>query len=256
MSTMSTMQMEVKKDLHTEQHFDLQFPDSFVLDYDTYYEDMRYNDIRRCKLLLFAQCLGQNKQLEHTKLEYEAIKNRRTITDRILYNLDVGHYSNQCINMYLYIKPFTKEYAVRKLEKGCLNRTIQKSRVHNIRCVWSEPKFVDLYHNICYKLASNLDVNSCVNSGSIKQKILNGDVKLQNVANLSSKEMCPKKYEKIDQKINKRANLDRKIKFSELYKCRKCKRNQCTTERRYARSLDEGTDLTIHCLFCGHSWLA
>ena len=95
-----------------------------------------------------------------------------------------------------------------------------------------------------------------MNSDSIKKKILNKDVNLQEVANMSSKELCPKKYEKIDQKINKRTNLELKIKFSELYKCSKCKRNQCTTERRYARSLDEGTDLTIHCLFCSHSWLA
>ena len=128
--------------------------------------------------------------------------------------------------------------------------------MHNIRCVWSEPKFVNLYHNICYKLAINLDSDSCVKSESIKKKIINQEVQLQDVANMSSKELCPKKYEKIDQKINKRTNLERKIKFSELYKCSKCKRNQCTTERRYARSLDEGTDLTVHCLFCGHNWNA
>jgi DNA-directed RNA polymerase subunit M/transcription elongation factor TFIIS len=236
--------------------FKLKFPHSFVLDYDTYYEDMRYNNIRRCKLLLFGQCIGTPEQLESKKLYYEVIKNRRVLTDRILYNLGIGHYSNTQINRYLYDKQFTKEYVVRKLEKGCLNRAIQKSRVHNIRCVWSEPKFVDLYHSICYKLASNLDVDSCIKSGAIKEKIINGDVELQEVANMSSKTLCPKKYEKIDQKINKRTNLERKIKFSELYKCRKCKRNQCTTERRYARSLDEGTDLTIHCLFCGHSWCA
>lgn len=239
-----------------ERHFTLKFPESFVLDYDTYYEDTRYNNIRRCKLLLFGQCLGENKQLQNEKLKGDAIKNMKILTNKIFYDLDIADDITNCINQYLYPKIFTKEYIVKKLEKGCLNRAIYKSRVHNIRCVWSEPKFVNLYHNICYKLASNLDVESCVNSESIKTRILNNEVELQDVANMSSKELCPKKYEKIDQKINKRNNLERKIKFSELYKCRKCKRNQCTTERRYARSLDEGTDLTIHCLFCGNKWCA
>ena len=251
-----TSTFSTKIDSPSERHFELKYPNAFVLDYDTYYEDMRYNATRRCKLILFAQCLGQNEQLMDEKRNNEVIKNKRISTNNVLYDLAIGELTTQLINSYLYPKIFTKEYIIRNLERGCLNRAIQKSRVHNIRCVWSETKFVDLYHNICYKLASNLDVNSCVNSGSIKQKILDGDVDLQNVANISSKELCPKKYEKLDQKINKRSNLERKVKFSELYKCRKCKRNQCTTERRYARSLDEGTDLTIHCLFCGHSWCA
>ena len=101
-----------------------------------------------------------------------------------------------------------------------------------------------------------MDSQSCINSDYIKNKILNNDVDLQNVANMKSKELCPKKYEKIEKKINQRNNLERKIKYSELYKCRKCKRNQCTTERRYARSIDEGVDLTVTCVFCSHSWNA
>ena len=68
--------------------------------------------------------------------------------------------------------------------------------------------------------------------------------------------VATKKYIKIDEKINKRNNQESKIKYSELYRCRKCKRNQTTTERRYARSLDEGVDLTIICLFCGNRWNA
>jgi DNA-directed RNA polymerase subunit M/transcription elongation factor TFIIS len=240
----------------TEKHFNLKFPDSFVLDYDTYYEDTRYNSIRRCKLILFSQCLGDNIHIKAEKLNNEKINNMRIATNNLLYTLKIGDSTTQNINKYLYPKLFTKEYIIRNLERGCLNRTINKGRVHNIRCVWSESRFVDLYHNICYKLASNLDTNSCINSGAIRERILNGEIDLKNVANLTSKELCPKKYEKIDKKINKRTTLERKVKFSELYKCRKCKRNQCTTERRYARSLDEGTDLTIHCLFCGHSWNA
>ena len=228
--------------------------DIFALDYDTYYADDKYNEIRRCKIILFSQCLGKNESLDSDQKMGNIINNKRLLYTKLLKDLNIDFGSIRIINNYLNSKIVTKESIVKNLEKGCLNRAIDKSRIYNIRCVWSEPKFVDLYHNICYKLASNLDETSSINSDFIKKKILNNEVNLQHVANLSSKELCPMKYEKIEQKINKRNNLERKIKFSELYKCRKCKHNQCTTERRYARSLDEGTDLTILCLFCGHSW--
>ena len=237
-----------------EPHFTLNFPDSFSLDYDTYYADEKYNAVRRCKILLFSQCLGKNTELDANKQMGDAINIKRNLITKVCKDLNIIQSSAYDINNYLYPKILTKEYIIKNLEKGCLNRAIDKSRIYNIRCVWSEPNFVNLYHTICYKLASNLDEHSSINSDYIKKKILNNDVDLHQVANLSSKELCPKKYEKLDQKINKRNNLERKVKFSELYRCRKCKRNQCTTERRYARSLDEGTDLTIFCLFCGHSW--
>jgi len=241
---------------NNKKYFTLDYPDSFALDYNTYYQDINYNSVRRCKLILFGQCIGKNPEIDTKLISNDESKYKKLYTNKILDSLNIGDELTQNINNYLYKKLYTKEHIVKNLERGCLNRAINKSRIHNIRCVWSEPKFVDLYHNICYKLASNIDTNSCINSDYIKNKILNNEVDLQNVANMQSKELCPKKYEKIDKKINDRNNLERKIKFSELYRCRKCKRNQCTTERRYARSADEGTDLTIHCLFCGHSWLS
>jgi DNA-directed RNA polymerase subunit M/transcription elongation factor TFIIS len=239
-----------------EKHFELSFPHAFVLDYEKYYNDPAYNNIRRCKMMLFSQCIGELDFSPADRMRHDIDKYRKYLTDAILENLAVQKSTIKRINTYLYSTPFNMEYIVTKLEKGCLNRAIEKSRTYDIRCVWSEPKFVDLYHNICYKLSSNLDSNSCVKSDYIRKKIIGNTVDLSNVANLSSKDLCPKKYEKIDQKIDKRNNLERKIKFSEMYKCSKCKRNQCTTERRYARAIDEGVDLTIHCVFCGHSWCA
>lgn len=229
---------------------DLQFPNAIVLDYD-YYDDDRYNAIRRCKLMLFSQCLGKTCLAE---LEGNIVKTQKKLLITYLTKFGLSKNSSKCVAAYAYPFIYTKEYIVKNLERGCLNRTIVKSNDYNIRGVWSNPKFVSLYHDICYKIASNLDVTSVINSDYITKKILKNEVNINMVANMSSKELCPKKYEKIDMKINQRTNLERKIKYSELYRCRKCKRNQCTTERRYNRSLDEGVNLTIICLFCGHEW--
>ena len=158
------------------------------------------------------------------------------------------------INEYSHEKLFTKEYIVKNLERGCLNRAVEKSKTYNIRCVWSNTKFTDLYHSICYKVAANLDNKSIVQSDYIRQKVLNKTCKISDVANLSSTELCPRKYEKILLKLDKRTNAEHKKKYSELYRCRKCKKNQTVTERRYNRSLDEGINLMIICTLCGYQW--
>lgn len=239
-----------------EKHFTLEFPNAIPLSYETYYADENYNAIRRCKIILFSDCLGSNKELDAAaKKKYISDRKRKDI-NKIFAELKLPDATISNIMSYLFEKIITKEHIVKQLERGCLNRTINKSKLYNIRCIWADARFVDLYHNICYKLATNLDENSSINSEYVKNKILRNEFDLQDVANMSSKDLCPDRYEKIDKKINQRNNLDRKIKYSELYKCSKCKRSQCTTERRYARSLDEGTDLTVICLFCGHSWCA
>ena len=143
---------------------------------------------------------------------------------------------------------------VKELEISCLNQTMKKAKTLNIRCVWSNDKFVNLYHSICYKISVNLDEKSTVGSDYLKTKILNQEYSLEDITNMSTRELCPIKYQKLDQKLNKRMSLETKVKYSELYRCRKCKRNQCITERRYNRSLDEGVNLMIKCTFCGNSW--
>jgi DNA-directed RNA polymerase subunit M/transcription elongation factor TFIIS len=198
-----------------------------------YYQGENFNNIRRCKLLLFNHCLGDNKVFND---KCAKIINESKITDEDL------------------LIKFSKEYVCEQLEKGCLNRSIKKAKEYNIRCIWSNPNFIDIYHSICYKLTINIDINSSIKSDYIINKIINQDIDLTDMANMKSKDLCPEKYIQIDEKMFKRTNLKRKIKFSELYRCRKCKRNQTTTERRYNRSLDEGVNLTIKCLFCGNTW--
>ena len=84
-----TSTISTKMDSPSERHFELKYPNAFVLDYDTYYEDMRYNATRRCKLILFAQCLGQNEQLMYEKRNNEVIKNKRIAT--------VNEITNGCV---------------------------------------------------------------------------------------------------------------------------------------------------------------
>ena len=222
------------------------------LNYTPYYDDPKYNHLRRCKIILFSECLGEFSTKDD--MEYEIIQSKQSYITKYFKYMN---FSNKTINIILqYTFPilYTKKYICVEIEKSCLTRAIENSKNQNIRCIWSNDKFVNIYHDICYKIAINLDSTSVVKSNYIKDKIVNKDCVLQDIANLTDKELCPDIYIIIDKKIETRNNLKTTIKFSELYKCFKCKRNQCTTERVYNRSIDEGINLMINCTFCGNRW--
>ena len=233
--------------------FKLNFPNAISLPY-SYYENPQYNELRRCKLILFGECMGETLQLDLVKMHGDTINTKKSIITDILNKAEMRRSIINIINGYMHDKIYTKEYIITSLEKGCLNRAVVKSKTYNIRCVWSNEKFTNLYHSICYKVATNLDKNSIVKSDYIRQKILDKTCKISDIANLTSTELCPKKYNKIKQKLDKRFNAEHKKKYSELYHCKKCKRNQTVTERRYNRSLDEGVNLMIICTFCSYQW--
>ena len=225
---------------------DITFPNAVPLDIKFYNNDA-YNKLRRCKLILLSECLGNNSdfiekynkcdKIINTMLQMFSIKVVKTIGDYLIK---------------------TKQNIIEEIERGCLNTSIQKAKKHNIRCVWTNSSFINLYHSICYKTSININISSSVQSKHLYNIIMDDqeNIKLCDIANMSSKKLCPAKYIVIDEKIKKRLNFEHKVKYSMLYWCSKCKRNQTTTERRYARSLDEGVDLTINCVFCGHSWNA
>ena len=150
-------------------HFKLNFPNSIPLPY-SYYENPQYNELRRCKLMLFGECMGSGEQLKLFKLQGDTINTGKAIVSKLLKKIDMRRMIINITHEYMFEKLYTKEYIIKNLERGCLNRAVEKSKSYNIRCVWSNEKFTNLYHSICYKVASNLDANSVVKSDYIRQK--------------------------------------------------------------------------------------
>ena len=138
------------------------------------------------------------------------------------------------------------------IENSCANETIRKARENNLRCVWDNALFVNIYHTICYSIISILNQES----NSLLKKILNNEINLNNIANMPCKELSPEKYVNIMHEINKRINTEQTVKFTKMYFCKKCKKNQTTAERVQNRSNDESSSFFITCLFCNSKWFS
>ena len=234
-----------------KQHFKLNFPNSEPIPFE-YYVDPKYNELRRCKLLLFTNCLNASAVVFEN--DSKNINLKRKIIFDLLAAAGFEKNTAKITRNYVYEEVYSKFQIAKNIEKSCLNRTISKSRHYNIRAIWETLKFRDLYHEICYKIAVNIDSKSIIGSIHLISLIRDKNVNLSDIANLSGKKLCPEKYEKITKKINLRVNQEVKIKYSSLYRCFRCKNNKCTSERVYNRSLDEGVNLLITCTVCYNEW--
>jgi DNA-directed RNA polymerase subunit M/transcription elongation factor TFIIS len=145
------------------------------------------------------------------------------------------------------IKKSTK--IIKQIEQSCANQSHQLSVKLDVEPVWDNIQFQNIYHSICYKIFNGIQQSPIFRNG-----ITNKNINLNTIAEMNNENIFPGKFENIRNKIKQRFSVKRTLKYSELYKCRKCLKNQCTLEKRYNRSLDEGINLTIHCLFCGNSW--
>jgi len=184
------------------------------------YNHPNYNIIRRTKLILFGDIMNNYKKF-----------NLLTYTKKISMITDV--------------------------EKSCYRATLDKasSSEYDIPILWNNIRFENLYHSVCYNVAMNLDSTSIIGSTYLSDSILNKKIPINNIGKLSSRLMCPQIYTLLDKKIDKIVNVENNVKTTELYKCFKCKRNQCTVETVINRSLDEGSGFIIRCMFCGNHWI-
>lgn len=187
------------------------------LPWDPFYNDPDYTPLRKIKIILINSALHSTEQF--------SLLNREC---RLKMSTDI--------------------------EIGCLDATLIAAKKHDIICSWTEQAFEDIYHNICYKVISLLNIQEPTGSRSLIEKIFNNKINLKELAALPEKDLCPEKYADILQYIDKRSNAVMSVKYTELHFCRKCKRNQATEERVQNRSNDEGCTYRITCLFCGNKW--
>ncbi len=188
-----------------------------ALAFHPFYTDVDYNNYRRLKLLLLSDALGYSE-----------------LYNRLPYDIKMN---------YIMI-----------IENSCLNETIRKAREYDIRCVWEEKQFVNIYHSTCYSVINVLNIALDTGSAVLVDKIFNNEIDSSILASLSIEELCPEKYEDMKKKIEQRSNMEENVKYTELYFCRKCKHNKATAQRVQNRSNDEGSSFHITCLFCHNKW--
>ena len=143
------------------------------------------------------------------------------------------------------------------LEKGIFNATIEDAKRRHIHCVWENPEFSTLYEIISRRVISNLDAASYVQNKRLLTRLRDGEFKPHDIAFMTFAELCPEKWgNMIEMAIKREAKMlevDKSM-ATEMFKCTKCGKRQCTYYEMQTRSADEPMTQFIRCLNCGKQW--
>ena len=193
----------------------LLFPNSVPLA-AYFYSAPNYNDIRRAKLMMFGDSLSKYEEFSKKMI---AAKNE----------------------------------FLKYLERGCYSLARTRCIKKGFDAAWDNDNFVSMYHDICYKLVVNIDRDSLVDSMYLTNKLLDGSVRHQDAAAMTSQDMAPDKYVDVLNRI-KLMNEEVKIKTSKLYTCPKCKHQETVLSQIQDRSNDENSSLIALCVYCRFQW--
>ncbi len=183
------------------------------------YYEKRYNTVRRAKLILFSSVFKQHPKF----LE-------KTVTERFAL--------------------------IEKIERACSNYTIDKSKELNIPTKWENQDYQYIYSIICAKIAANIDQTNNVCNTYLCNAILQNEIDVTMLPKMTSQELFPEKYKTVLSKLELSKNVEKTVRTTAMYTCRRCKKSECTYENLYNRSLDEGVNLIITCVSCGKEWKA
>jgi len=163
----------------------------------------------------------------------------------------------RCNHVAILNKEFNNEALSKQIEKQLYNASIRIAKDRFIIRKWDNLLFKHLYVSKIRSFYSNIAEDSYVKNNTFKSKILNGDIKIENISELSVYDICPENWaELLDKKI-KRDKLKYEMKpkaMTDQFKCRKCSGRSCSYYEVQTRSADEPMTQFISCLDCGNRW--
>lgn len=156
----------------------------------------------------------------------------------------------QLFNEFIYFKNMTKcdklNY-ISEVEHGCYKKAVEISIQNRVDNDFKDSIFQNIYRLVSSKVLYNIQHNN-----EFINLINSQEYAPEKFGFLTFKELAPVKYEKI-KKLSK-YEYEGKVKYSNMYVCKKCKEKKCTIKKVINRSLDEGTNFMITCGECGHFW--
>ena len=145
----------------------------------------------------------------------------------------------------------------KNIEKSIFNYSIQEAKTRKIIRKWENRFFVLLYTDKLKSIWMNLNDNTYVGNKNLLTRIKKGDIKTKDLAFMTHQELYPEIWkELIEAKIKRDENKfeDDKRGATSEFKCRKCKKRECSYYQLQTRSADEPMTTFVTCLNCGNNW--
>ena len=143
------------------------------------------------------------------------------------------------------------------IEKGIYNKSIKFSDDNNITKKWSNKIFLDYYKINCVKLYANLNKNSYIKNKRLFNRIIDKEFTGLELSDCKPQRLFPehwKPYLDLKSKRDRALYEINKESATDIYKCGRCKKRECSYYQLQTRSADEPMTTFITCLNCGLRW--
>ena len=143
------------------------------------------------------------------------------------------------------------------LERGIYNHSLIQAKSRKIRRVWENPEFRAMYEIIAKRVIANLDGSSYVGNNRLLTRLRDGEFRPHDIPGMTYLELFPEKWSELAEIAIKREakmlEVDKSM-ATDMFKCSRCQKRQCTYYEMQTRSADEPMTQFIRCLNCGKQW--
>lgn len=143
------------------------------------------------------------------------------------------------------------------MEIGIYNWCINECGNRRIARNWSNPKFMKLYVEKARSVICNVDKDSYVKNTKLLNRIKEKEFCPHELAFMKPENVHPEIWSDTVDILMKKYEIAYETKLvamTDMFKCGRCKKRECTFSEVQTRSADEPMTVFIRCINCGNKW--
>jgi DNA-directed RNA polymerase subunit M/transcription elongation factor TFIIS len=142
-------------------------------------------------------------------------------------------------------------------ERGIFNASLDDAKRRGVHRVWENQEFQNVYMINARRTIANIDPKSYIQNPRLLDRFRDGEFRPHEIAFMNYSDLYPEKWgPMIELAIKREAKMlevDKSM-ATDMFKCSRCGKRQCTYYEMQTRSADEPMTQFIRCLNCGKQW--
>lgn len=143
------------------------------------------------------------------------------------------------------------------LEIGIYNKSIEYADEHKVIRNWKNKRFYNLYIEKARSIINNIDKNTYIKNDRLLTRLHEKEFLPHELAFMKPENIYPDKWIEASSAYLKKfenAFENKNVITTDMFKCGKCKKRECTYYLCQIRSADEPETAFVRCMNCGNGW--
>lgn len=180
-----------------------------------------------------------------------------SIPELTLSDIDTTPARQTCMKRLAVFLPMLNPEQHTELEKSIFRFCLEMAKRKHLRAVWENPEFQTIYDIQIRRVLCNLDTQSYVGNARLMNRLQEGEFQIGDVPFMTYSDLFPEKWMELADRETKREakmlELDTSM-ATDMFRCSRCGKRQCTYYEQQTRSADEPMTIFIRCVNCGKQW--